>query len=271
MILAHASGLGHAFPVLLAAGSVVAFFVLGDFGAPGRRLTPMALWTAGLTVAVVATLPVVERAAERSFTGHMGQHLLLWIVVAPLLVAAHPVREAARAGRFRAVARLAVPLERHPAAIAVAAWTAIVVTLYGTHLTSIYDEALGRPWLHDAEHGAYLAASLAFWAAVLGRRRSGSGVRAILAAASMAPIVLLGMILTTTDTAQYPTYVASLGAGALDDQRTGGAIMWLGSLAALLPLLLWLPWRWATNEQQRQEILEQMPTTVPTNGVAADR
>ena len=94
-----------------------------------------------------------------------------------------------------------------------------------------------------------------------------AGIRVALAMAITAPIVFLGMILTTTNHALYPTYVDQLGAkAALADQQTGGAIMWLGSLVAIFPLLLWLPWRWATNEQQRQEIQEKAADRVTLAG-----
>ena len=48
-----------------------------------------------------------------------------------------------------------------------------VVVLFVTHLTSIYDDALGNRWLHEAEHAAYLLSACAMWAAVVGVGRTG--------------------------------------------------------------------------------------------------
>lgn len=259
MILSHTSALGHALPVLTAAVAVLvgAVLLLRTRRKPEHRFRTLLLWSAGWVVIVAATLPAVEVAAQRSLAAHMIQHLVFWVIAPPLIVAAHPLRELARAGLVRPNPRWAGPVERHAPSVALASWLAIVITLYGSHLTPLYDQALGQAWLHDAEHVAYLAASLGFWSLVLGRRRSGAGLRALLAAATTAPVVFLGMILTTTDKVLYTTYLNRLGPeAALTDQQTGGAIMWLGSLAAIVPLLLWLPWRWATNEQKRQEILE---------------
>lgn len=258
MIFAHSSLTGHLPILLIATAALIPLFLLGRKHTSPHIQKTQLLWTAGVIATALATLPAVEAAASRSLTGHMMQHLLLWVIAPPLLVAAHPFREATRAGYLRPVGRLLAPFERHQTALAVTAWLALVVTLYGTHLTPLYEQALNRPWVHDAEHAAYLSAAVAFWATVLSRRRSGAGLRVVLAVATTAPIVFLGMILTTTNHALYPTYVDQLGANAaLADQQAGGAIMWLGSLVAIFPLLLWLPWRWATNEQQRQEIREK--------------
>lgn len=217
------------------------------------------LWFAlAMATLVVVMLPVVDSWVDESFAAHMVQHLLLWVAAPFLIMASHPLRTA-QAGGFDLHAPVLVRLVHgHQPQRLMFAWTGIVVVMYGTHLTGIYDLALRSQWVHDLEHVAYLVTSLLFWSALLGFGRSQVGGRAVLALAVAAPMVFLGMIITTTDAVMYPTYLQESGfAGALTDQRNGGAIMWLGAMAAVAPTLLWLVWRWASNEHHRQLVLEQ--------------
>ena len=114
-------------------------------------------WVGGVVLVVLASSPWLERLAERTFTGHMVQHLIVIIVAAPLLVLARPIHTAMMAGWIPADGarpagrRRVAPLRRRSSARRL-----FVVVLFVTHLTSIYDRALDDRWLHEAEHVAYL-------------------------------------------------------------------------------------------------------------------
>ncbi|MEP6298135.1 MAG: cytochrome c oxidase assembly protein, partial [Ilumatobacter sp.] len=89
-VIAHTSPVEHG--VLVAVG-IIAVVVYGwGWLQTGRasvwRLTA---WCAGVAALLVSVLPVMERWAQRSFTGHMVQHLVMIVVAAPLVVVARPV------------------------------------------------------------------------------------------------------------------------------------------------------------------------------------
>jgi putative membrane protein len=193
----------------------------------------------------------MERLAEESFTGHMVQHLVVIIGAAPLLVLAHPLQTLLRAGWIPTTAagrRLGAWWHRAGPMLAAAAF---VVVLFATHLTSLYDDALGNRWLHEAEHAAYLATAIAIWAAVLAAGRAAAVARVGAVFGVIVGMALLGMILLAATEPLMPTYADRLGRDrALDDQRTAAAVMWVTGMFTTLPLMIAAVWRWASTEQR---------------------
>ncbi len=108
---------------------------------------------AGLAALIVATQPPLDGLADRSFSAHMVQHLLLLTVAPPLLVLGAPwlplwrtlpSRGRRRLGRWLACSRGAVPLHllartlgRPPVA-----WLLFVGAIALSHLPAIFDLAL---------------------------------------------------------------------------------------------------------------------------------
>jgi putative membrane protein len=220
----------------------------GTPGASGWRLWA---WAAGVALAVVASTPMVERLAEESFTGHMVQHLIVIVLAAPLLVVAQPLQTLVRSG--------AVPTTRI-GRWAGAAWRRyapvvgpllFVGILFVTHLTSIYDRALGDRIVHELEHGGYLLGAVLTWTAVLGIGRAGGAARVGAVFGVGVGGALLGMILLSATEPLVPTYEVRLGAArALSDQRSAAALMWVSGMATTVPLLLVAVWRWASAEDR---------------------
>jgi putative membrane protein len=203
---------------------------------------------------------VFETLAQRSFTGHMVQHLLVIVIAAPLLVVGQPGR------LWRAVR----PPSRHspPTRRIGAAWRrygvvvapfGFVVVLYVTHLTSIYDDALHDRWLHEAEHAAYLLSAVGLWAVVLGAGRRAATARVAAGFVVTAGGALLGVILLSASEPLMPTYAARLGtADALSDQRTAAALMWTAGMLTTLPMIVVALWRWAAREDRLVRQAEAM-------------
>jgi putative membrane protein len=252
VILAH-SGIDHV------ALSVLAAITIGVYGAAWLR-TPrpstrrLWAWIGGVALVLVASLPFMEGVAERSFAGHMVQHLIVIILAAPLLVLARPVHTMLLAGWLPTTAwgrRLGAWWHRAAPLIGPGLF---IVVLFVTHLTSIYDDALSNRWLHEAEHAAYLLSAGAMWTAVMGVGRVGAVARIGSVFGVIAGSAFLGVVLMAATEPLMPTYEARLGVDdALGDQRTAAAIMWVTGMFTTLPLLVAAVWRWASTEQRVAE------------------
>jgi putative membrane protein len=258
-VIAHTSPAEH-IGLILVGATAVAFYGLGWLHTPDRPFGRMLCWAAGITTVLVATAPAVEQTAQRTFTGHMVQHLLLIVVAAPLLVFADPVGVTRRTGRLghrmtpteRAVAR------RWRSSAAFPAAALFLATLYLTHLTPMYDAALTERTLHDVEHIAYLGSAIVLWAALRsgGRRTAVARTGAVFAV--IGGSALLGMVLLTASAPLVPAYASQLGDAALADQRRAASLMWVGGMATTLPLLILGVWSWATAEQRIAERSESL-------------
>ena len=256
-MIAH-TGADHAAYVALGAAGI-GLYVIAWKGITPRSTWRLVAWLTGVTALLVASSPPVERAAERSFTGHMVQHLIVIIVAAPALVMAHPVIAALRSGLVPASRwgrRAGAAWQRVAPAVGPAM---LIGVLYVTHLTAVYDRALGKRWIHDAEHAAYLAAAVATWSALLAARRASAPARIAGVFAIIGATAMLSMIMMSADTPLVPTYAVRLGAAeALNDQQTAAALMWVTGMATTLPLMVASVWRWAATEERiarRQEAI----------------
>jgi putative membrane protein len=257
-MIAHV-GIDH---VLIGVAGAVAAAVYGLawLGAAQRSTQPRApepsaarlwSWIGGVSLVVVASLPFMETLAQRSFSGHMVQHLIVIIGAAPLLVLARPVQTLMRAGWLPPTAagrRAGALWHRWAPAIGPGLF---VVVMFVTHLTPIYDDALGNAWLHETEHAGYLLSACALWAAVVGVRRTGAAARVGSVFGVIAMSSFLALILMAATSPLMPTYERRLGVdGALSDQRSAAAIMWVTGMLTTLPLLVAAVWRWASAEEK---------------------
>ncbi len=172
-------------------------------------------------------------------TGHMAEHLVLTLAIAPALVL---LLRAARPLRFvpRPVARLLYRATWPPLG-----WAAFVGVQWATHFTGIYEASLRSEWVHEAEHAAYLVSATLFWWAVLGPdHRLGPIGRAAYVLTAMPAMSLVGVVLTAEGSPRYPAY-------SLADQHAAGALMWsVGSLAMVGALVVGV-WTWLQREERR--------------------
>lgn len=256
-VLAHA-GIDHAALVVAGTGLVAAYGA-SWLRRPRPSAPRLAAWVVGVAGVAVASLPFMERVAERTFAGHMVQHLLVIIVAAPLLVVARPLQTARAAGWLpvtRAGRRLGAWWHHVAPLLGPGLF---VLVLFATHLTPIYDDALTNRWLHEVEHAAYLLSACAMWAAVLGVGRHAAVARIGAVFGVIAASAFLGVILLAATAPLIPTYEARLGTGdALADQRTAAALMWVSGMLTTLPLLVAAVWRWAATEQRIAERAEAL-------------
>jgi putative membrane protein len=270
--------LAHPDPVQHLAFAALCLAATGAFArrwSSDARRSAAALWWWAIAVvgALGATVPAVESWAQRSFTGHMVQHLVLISIVAPaLVIAVGPLMRSRRRGR-RHWQRTVVDGPW----VAPAAALAFVGVLLVTHLTGIYDTALRSRFLHEGEHVAYLVTAALLWAALRegATRRHAAAPFARIAAilGVIAGTAILGLVLATASEPLISTYSARNGFDrALDDQRTAAALMWIGGMMTSLPLLVLAFWRWAVHEEATARRLEQLTDNAASRpGSGGDR
>jgi cytochrome c oxidase assembly factor CtaG len=209
-----------------------------------RRRT--ACFCAGLAVLAIDLYSGIGAQADVRLSAHMVEHMIMWLLVAPLVAAGAPIRLAlfalSRGGRRR----LAGWLHSPPLAwltSPVGSVTVFSAVLLGTHIPAVYGLALADDTVHEAEHAAYLVAALLMWAPLLGAdplpHRAGPRGQVACLGACMVPMLVLGAWLGVAPHAVYHHYLAGLGPAALHDQRLAATIMWAGGLPAFaLPALL---------------------------------
>jgi cytochrome c oxidase assembly factor CtaG len=208
-----------------------------------------ACFLAGLGVLGIDLYSGIGTGADTRLSVHMLEHMVMWVIVAPLLVAGAPVRLALfalpRAGRRRLGRCL-----RSPAVAAVtspggsvALFSAVLLV---THVPAIYGLALTNDYVHEAEHALYLLTAVLVWAPLLGidplPHRPGSGGQFACMVACMVPMGMIAVWLDVAASPVYGHYLSSLGPAALHDQREAATIMWVGCLAAFaVPALRLIP------------------------------
>jgi putative copper resistance protein D len=195
------------------------------------------------------------------FSVHMLKHRVVELVAAPLLLLGAPATLARRAAspsvrrwllailHSRAVGILSFPL---------LAWVLFAAVNWGWHFSSLYDQALENPWLHDLQHLTFIGAALLFWWPVIGadpaRWRLPHPVRLFYLFLAMPQNSFLGIALMSAPTALYPHYLSNLrdwGPSPVADQSVGGMLMWVGGDVVFLLAMGLVVAAWVRHEDRR--------------------
>jgi putative membrane protein len=232
---------------LLTAGTGVAYLAAAEVGRRRDRRSrrwPVgrsACFLGGLAVLVVALDSGIGAGADEHLSLHMVEHMLIWLVVAPLLVAGAPVRLALFAsgttGRRRLAGVLHSPAVRAVTGpIASTALFSAVIAL--TSIPAVFDLTLEDDLVHVGEHALYLLTAVLVWAPLIAAdplpHRLGVAGRCWCVVACMVPMAAISAWLLAAGAPVYEPYRAALGApAALADQRLAALIM----LAAAMPAL----------------------------------
>ena len=218
-------------------------------GWPRRR---SACFIAGLAVLMIDLYSGIGTEADVRLSTHMVEHMVMWVLVAPLLAAGAPVRLAffslRRPGR-RVLARWLhsrpVDLLTRPLGSVALFCTVLLIT----HIPAVYGLTLQNDYVHEAEHGLYLLTAVIMWAPLLGLdplpHRPGPRAQAACMVGCMVPMALVALWLATARAPVYGHYLNALGPAALHDQRLAATIMWVAGLPAFgVPALI----RWLAPE-----------------------
>jgi putative membrane protein len=236
----------------------------------GLRPLQVAAYGAGLLSLWIALLSPLDALADVLFSAHMGQHEILMLVSAPLVIMGRPLFAATWAlpesGR-RAVTRLVErPAFRH-------GWHALTnpvvvllvhgATLWLWHLPGLFERALGHESVHAVQHLTFfLTAALFWWALINGRYgRVGYGAAVFFVFATAMHSGLLGAMITFSQRLWYPTHEVRTRAGGVDplaDQQLAGLLMWIpaGVLLTVLGLALLSAWVGEAERRGRRHRLD---------------
>ncbi|MCC6173893.1 MAG: cytochrome c oxidase assembly protein [Chloroflexi bacterium] len=214
----------------------------------GVRGWQAASYAGGLLAVAVALISPLDALGSALFSAHMVQHLLLFVVAAPLLVLGMPLLPllwslglSTRRGlggwwRRTRVLRAAWAALTHPAM----AWILHAATMWVWHAPPLFDATLRSGLVHAAEHTTFLGTALLFWWSAFGltprlRGRRGIGVISIFAMAMQSG--LLGAAIALSAHPWYTAYAQTTriwGLTPLEDQQIAGLIMWVPAGTAYL-------------------------------------
>jgi putative membrane protein len=210
----------------------------------------------GIVALMAALVSPLDTLSEVLFSAHMGQHLLLIVMAAPLIAYSRPLvpflwglplrwrrslRGWQRITALRTWQRLLTDL--------LFTWILYTVVLWFWHLPGPYQAALHNWFIHALEHIAFLGTALLYCWTLSNLRDPCVQGRGILSLFTMGlQSGLLGALLTFSSLHWYPDYAATApvwGLTPLEDQQLAGLIMWIPMgtvymLAALTLLRTWL-------------------------------
>jgi len=220
-----------------------------------------AAFLGGLAVLAVALTSPIEAYEGELFSVHMLQHMLLELVAAPLLLLGAPATLALRAASPSVRGRLLAILHSRVVSVLsfpLLAWILFAAVNWGWHFSSLYDQALETPWLHDIQHLTFLGAALLFWWPVVGadpsRWRLPHPARLFYLFLAMPQNSFLGIALMSAPTALYPHYLTNLrqwGPTPIVDQNVGGMLMWVGGDVVFLLAMGLVVAAWVRAEDRR--------------------
>lgn len=206
------AGVGHGLPV----GQVTAFM-------------------AGMLALAAAMVWPLDALGTWSLSAHIGQHMVMMAIAAPLLVLGNPGAAFAHAlpstwvRRVAGGLRIIAPGLRHISA----ATLVHSVVLWSWHLPRLTTAALENDALHWLMHGTFLVSGAWFWSAIGARHRevtAAAGAALLALVALMMQMGLIGALLCFAPRPLYAIYVERapvLGLDALADQQLAGMLMWV--------------------------------------------
>jgi putative membrane protein len=178
------------------------------------RLASLITGLIALWIAVGSRLATLD---HHLLTAHMGQHLLIMTVAAPLILRGAPA--------IRLPGGMIHPM---------ICWLAGTTAVIAWHVPALFELGMRSAPLHVFEHVSFLAAGILFWWPVIEPRATFArwshwGIPVYLFLATL-PCDALSAYLTFCDRVVYPHYVSAhprFDISPLADQQFAGALMWV--------------------------------------------
>jgi putative copper resistance protein D len=236
----------------------------GDRWVTGRTVG----WLAGCAALLLATSSGLGRYGPAMFSVHMGQHMILGMLVPILLVLGAPVTLALRAlppaGRaappgprewlLAAVHSPVARLFTHP----LVALALFVGSYYALYFSGIFPAALPEHWAHKLMNLHFLLVGALFFWPIVGidpaPRRLPPAARMGLVFASVPFHAFFGVAVMSGNTALGGDYYRSLALpwvpDVLADQRLGGGLAWAAGEIPLLIVVIALLIQWSRQDER---------------------
>jgi len=232
-----------------------------------RTVTPFQrrCWIAGaLIMTIVLGPPFHDWGDYYLLSVHMGQHLILMYLVAPLLLLGVP------GWFFDPIARRPL-LDRIGKAITAPVPSFLIgnAIMIAWHLPGLYDAALRTQALHATQHTAFLISGFFTWWSLIGPNprwhKATPIIQCLLLFAETIPGGIVGMMLTLSSPGVYSFYDNAprlWGISLADDQVFAGTMMAVGVPVFFLGLLTVIFLRWASREtaEDRKNPVKRQPT-----------
>jgi putative membrane protein len=209
----------------------------------GRRIC----FGAAIVLLALALLSPLDEISDRYLlVGHMVQHLILVLLIAPLLVRAIPRTWGQR-------------LTINPWL----AFAAFNVVFALSHVQLWYEATLVHEPLHLIEHVLYLGTAMLNWLPVLNPARElrlPDAMQMLYLFFETLPMFVVGALLSLSETPIYAFYLRAprlAGIGPVEDQSMAGLLMWIGGSFFYLGALTIVFFRWANREMTPDHLQEE--------------
>jgi len=236
----------------------------GDGWASGRTVA----WLAGCAALLVATSSGIGRYAPAMFSVHMGQHMILGMLVPILLVLGAPVTLALRAlppaGRSRPpgprewlLAAVHAPVARwltHP----LVSLPLFVGSYYALYFSGLFPAALPEHGAHKLMNLHFLVVGALFFWPIVGvdpqPRRLPPAARLGIVFASVPFHAFFGVALMSSNSVIGGDFYRSLALAwvpdPLHDQQLGGGLAWASGELPLLLVVIALLIQWSRQDER---------------------
>lgn len=229
---------------------------LADEGRPVERWR-VACFLSGVLLTTLVQLPPFDGLADQVLVAHMIQHIIIGDIASLLIVlglTGPMLQPLLHIRATRPIRRLTHPI------VAVVVWAA---NLYVWHLPIFYQLAINHDLVHALEHATLLWFGTILWLALIGPLPKPKWFTGWWSLAYVIAVRLLGAILANVliwaQTVFYPVYRATdaaRGLNPLSDQNLAGGVMMIEQIILTTLLLGWLFYRWARQEEERQQLLD---------------
>jgi cytochrome c oxidase assembly factor CtaG len=220
----------------------------------------------GFALLAIALAGPLDYYSSDMFTMHMSQHVVIAMFAAPLLLIARPMPayvwslpRPLRIGAGSAltgsgmIIRVLKLLTRPTLALPL-----FIGTLYAWHIPAAYNGSLENVWLHLFMHFTMFATAVFFWWPIVGpppiRTQLNHPQRIIYLLLAVTPTALMAAIITLSKSVIYDFYLDSPGHlswNPVEDQSTGGLIMWIPGNLVYLATMTVLFFRWFAYEEKK--------------------
>ena len=213
------------------------FYGSGRLGGSAARLAvkQKASFYSGWLITALALISPLCPLSVSLFAARVGQHMILTLLAAPLVVAGRP------AAVFAAAFGVAAPWGRWTRPAPLAAAAAFAVLLWFWHAPAPYAATFSSTFVYWSMHLSVFGAALWLWYGLLDGRNASVIAKLASGFFSSAQMGFLGALITLAPRAVYAPHALTTvawGLAPLEDQQLGGIIMWIPGCLIFLAFAL---------------------------------